>query len=154
MLKVLFICTGNICRSPTAHAIARHKAKILKLENNFTFDSAATHGFHAGSPPDLRAVRTGEEVGISFDNITSRKITKDDFENFDLLMAMDRSHVKNLQQISDPKYHHKIKLFLEFCNSTNPWNNEVIDPYYQGHNSFYQVFDVIDVALENFFKMN
>lgn len=152
MNKILFVCTGNICRSPSAEAIARHKAKSLGLENNFIFDSAGTEGFHDGEVPDPRSVRIGEERGISFDGIKSRKITSGDFEEFDLIMCMDKSHLNRLIQISPPQHHEKIKLFLRFCAAKNPWNDEVIDPYYKSTGSFEMVFDVIDSALGNLIK--
>lgn len=153
-VKILFVCTGNICRSPTAEAIARHKVKSLGLENEFSFDSAGTDGYHAGEVPDFRSVEVGKERGISFDGISSRRITAKDFEEFDLLMCMDKGHHAKLLQASAPQHHNKIKLFLEFCQAENSWNNEVIDPYYKGSHAFDQVFDVIDVALENLLKKN
>jgi protein-tyrosine phosphatase len=149
MKKILFVCTGNICRSTTAQAIARHKVKSLGLENKFTFDSAGTDGFHAGQEPDSRSVATGKERGISFDGIKSRKITLADFENFDFLMCMDRSHHAKLIRIAPKQHQEKIKLFLEFCEAENFWNNEVVDPYYKTHGTFEEVFDVIDMAVEN-----
>lgn len=152
MKKILFVCTGNICRSPTAHAIARHKAKELGIDQNFVFDSAGTNGFHIGETPDSRSKEVGRERGISFEGIYSRQITYEDFEKFDLLLCMDRSHQRRLLQVSDAKYHEKIKLFLKFCEAQNPWNDEVIDPYYKGEQAFDRVFDVIDLALDNFFK--
>ena len=82
-MKILFVCTGNICRSPTAHAIARHQAKLLKLENKFTFDSAGISSYHCGEKPDSRSVKVGKSKNISFSGISSRAITNEDFENFD-----------------------------------------------------------------------
>ena len=93
-MKILFICTGNICRSPTAQAIARHQTKIQKLENKFIFDSAGTNNYHGGEVPDSRSVKVGKERNISFSNIHSRQIVSQDFENFDLIFAMDRDHLK------------------------------------------------------------
>lgn len=152
MKKILFVCTGNICRSPTAEAIARHKAKILGQEKRFTFDSAGVDGYHFGEASDPRSVEVGKRRGISFEGIISRKIQQSDFENFDLIMAMDRSHQRRLTQIAPAQHQEKIKLFLEFCAAKNSWNDEVIDPYYKSGGAFDEVFDVIDEALESFFN--
>lgn len=151
-MKVIFICTGNICRSPTAHAIAMHQAESLNLGSKFIFDSAGIDGYHSGQMPDFRSVEVGKNRGISFDNISSRKIEEQDFEEFDLIFAMTRSHLEHLLRISPEKHRHKIKLFLEFCEVENEWNNEVVDPYYGGAQGFIKVFDMIELAVENFFN--
>jgi len=152
MKKILFVCTGNICRSPTAHALARHKAKLLNLENKFYFDSAGITGYHAGESPDTRSAMVGEANGISFAGIFSRKITPKDFDNFDLIFAMDRSHFSHLYDLCDDKNLHKIKLFLEFCQIKNSWNDEVIDPYYLKNSDFDQVFKIISKAIDELLK--
>lgn len=152
MKKILFVCTGNICRSPSAEAIARNMAKDLGLENNFIFDSAGTDGYHAGEVPDARSVATGIERGVSFDKIVSRKIAVADFDKFDFLMCMDRSHQTKLLRAALPAQQDKIKLFLEFCEVENYWNDEVIDPYYKVSGAFEEVFDVIELALKSMFE--
>jgi protein-tyrosine phosphatase len=148
MKKILFVCTGNICRSPTAHAVARHKAKIHKKEKSFIFDSAGTDSYHAGESPDARSAKVGKERGISFDGIFARQITKQDFADFDLLLCMDRGHVARLRSRAPQEFHHKIKLFLEYCDAPNKWNDEVVDTYYGANKGFEEVFDVIDLAIE------
>lgn len=148
--KILFVCTGNICRSPTAHAIALNKALQIKNCDQFIFDSAGTTSYHQGEDPDLRAVECGNKKGISFSGIKSRKINQQDFENFDYIFCMDRSHLSSLYQITKPKYHNKIYLFLEFCALNNFWDDEVIDPYY-GERGFDEVFDILDKALDKMF---
>ncbi len=152
-MKILFVCTGNICRSPTAHALALHKAKILDKENLHFFDSAGTSAYHAGERADQRSAAVGKKRGVSFAEIFSRQITKQDFTDFDFILCMDRSHVSRLLSIAEEKYHHKIKLFLEFCETTNSWDDEVIDPYYGAGKGFEEVFDLIDSSVENLFKI-
>ncbi len=152
MKNILFICTGNICRSPTAQAVARHKAKIIGLDGKFFFDSAGIEGFHIGEAPDSRSVEVGIKKGVSFDKIFARKIKNSDFADFDLLIAMDRSHYSRLLQISPIEFRQKIKLFLPFCEASNLIGEDLIDPYYKSGEAFDLVFDVINLALDNFFK--
>ncbi len=152
MKKILFVCTGNICRSPTAEAVARHKAKVLNLEDSFVFDSAGIEGFHSGEAPDPRSVMAGMERGVSFVDISSRKIRKNDFADFDLILAMDRGHFSRLLSESPQEHRDKVKLFLQFCAVKNSWNDEVIDPYYQKNQAFEEVFNIIDLAVENLLK--
>ncbi len=151
MKKILFVCTGNICRSPTAEAIARHKAKSLGLEE-FIFDSAGIEAYHSGESPDARTIEVGEHYKVPFHGIVARKISQNDFEEFDFIMAMDRSHHEHLLRIVDAKNRDKVKLFLEFCQSKNSWNNDVIDPYYSDFKVFHEVFNVIDSAVGNLLR--
>ncbi|MFT6077893.1 MAG: protein-tyrosine phosphatase [Myxococcota bacterium] len=144
-MKILFICTGNICRSPTAHAIAQHRINSLGLKH-VEVDSAGTTSFHSGQKPDSRSVFTGKKRGINFDGILSKQVSLDDFENFDLIFAMDRNHVSSLRKICPAKFENKIQLFLQYADVENSFDDEVIDPYY-GENGFEEVFDLIDEAL-------
>ena len=153
MKKILFVCTGNICRSPTAEALARQRAKEFGLDDKFIFDSAGIEGFHVGESPDSRSVLTGMNHGVSFADIFARKVQKTDFEHFDLLMAMDRGHYSRLLAQAPKDHQHKVKLFLQFCGAKNQWNDEVIDPYYKSDHAFEEVFEVIDLAAKNLLKM-
>lgn len=150
MTKILFVCTGNICRSPTAEAIARKKAH--DLNKKIIFDSAGTSGYHQGEKPDSRSVEVCQTKNISFSDIYSRKICDQDFIEFDYIFAMDRSHLSHLYNLADKKYHHKIHLFLQFCATSNIWNDEVIDPYY-GERGFEEVYEIIDESIDNLFKI-
>lgn len=149
MQKILFVCTGNICRSPLAEAIARHKAKLHK--KNFYFDSAGTDSYHQGEEADPRSIAVGKKYGISFENIIARQITAKDFSEFDLILCMDRGHVSRVLRRCDEKYHHKIKLFLDYLPVKNKWNDEVIDPYYGADRGFDEMYEILDEALEILF---
>ena len=141
MPSVLFVCLGNICRSPTAEAVFRHKARQAGL--NVKIDSAGTHGYHIGKAPDNRSQAAGKERGYSFDGLQCRRAEASDFEQFDYILAMDESNVRHLKEIGDAQYHDKVKLFLSFANSEH---TEVPDPYYGGKKGFELVLDLIEQA--------
>ena len=144
---VLFVCLGNICRSPTAEAVFRHKADEAGLK--LTIDSAGTHGYHIGSAPDKRSQAAGQERGYSFKGLTCRRVSDTDFETFDLILAMDQSNLENLREMSDPDHHHKIRLMLDFAGYEN---EEVPDPYYGGKKGFELVLGLIEEASDGLIK--
>lgn len=144
---VLFVCLGNICRSPTAEAVFRHKADEAGLK--LTIDSAGTHGYHTGSPPDKRSQAAGQERGYSFKGLKCRRVSDTDFETFDLILAMDQSNLENLREMSDPEHHHKIRLMLDFAGYEN---EEVPDPYYGGKKGFELVLGLIEEASDGLIK--
>lgn len=139
--SVLFVCLGNICRSPTAEAVFRHKAQAAGLTVHI--DSAGTHGYHIGKSPDNRSQAAGQALGYSFDGIACRKVEPGDFEKFDYIIAMDHSNVENLKKVSDPQYHPKIQLFLQYAQADY---DEVPDPYYGGKKGFELVLSLIEQA--------
>jgi protein-tyrosine phosphatase len=140
--NVLFVCMGNICRSPSAEAVFRHKAKEQGLE--LYIDSAGTIGSHAREKPDHRAQKVGLARGYSFDKIKARKVTVEDFDKFDIILAMDDHNVKELNKVAPSHLTGKIKLFLDFA--ANYEETEVPDPYYGGAKGFQFVLDLVEDA--------
>ena len=140
--SVLMVCMGNICRSPSAEAVFRHKAKEQGLKLHI--DSAGTISSHAKEKPDHRAIKAGEARGYSFAGLKARKVTQDDFEKFDLILAMDDANLAYLLRKAPVDKQHKVKLFLEF--STNFEDTEVPDPYYGGAGGFKYVLDLVEDA--------
>ncbi|MBC3764303.1 low molecular weight protein-tyrosine-phosphatase [Neptunicella marina] len=139
--SVLFVCLGNICRSPSAEAVFRKKAADAGLK--IKIDSAGTQGFHKSAKPDERAMAAGEHRGYRFDNIYARKVKSDDFEKFDLILAMDESNLHDLLAQCPAEYQNKVKLFLSFAECDEL---EVPDPYYGGSKGFEYVLDLIEMA--------
>jgi protein-tyrosine phosphatase len=140
--SILFVCMGNICRSPSAEAVFTHKAKAQGL--SLKIDSAGTLGAHAKEKPDHRAQKVGVERGYSFDGLKARKVKLEDFENFDLILAMDNDNIENLMKVAPEHLQHKISLFLDFAK--NHEETEVPDPYYGGVNGFRFVLDLVEDA--------
>ncbi|GHF93434.1 low molecular weight protein-tyrosine-phosphatase [Thalassotalea marina] len=140
--SILFICMGNICRSPTAEAVFRQKSEKKGLDLHI--DSAGTIGSHAREKPDHRAQKAGVARGYNFDKIKARKVTEQDFSQFDLILAMDEQNIKDLKKVAPKEHLHKVHLFLEFANSFS--DTEVPDPYYGGAKGFQYVLDLVEDA--------
>ncbi|SFC13319.1 low molecular weight protein-tyrosine-phosphatase [Pseudoalteromonas denitrificans] len=140
--SVLFVCLGNICRSPTAHAIMRYKNTQLNL--NLKIDSAGTDSYHKGESPDSRSQLAGEKHGYIFDGITSRAIQKEDYNNFDLILCMDSKNLHDLNKFYNDDPHNKIKRLLEY---TDLDLYDVPDPYYGGEKGFDHVISLIENAI-------
>lgn len=142
--KVLFVCTGNICRSPTAEGVARGLAAKHGVDHLFEFDSAATHGYHVGDPPDPRTIAAAARRGYDLASLRARRVTEFDFVCFDHVLAMDREHL-DLLQLSCPQPHRqKLGLFLNFSERFE--EDEVPDPYYGGVQGFEHVLDLVEDA--------
>jgi protein-tyrosine phosphatase len=140
--SVLFVCMGNICRSPTAEAVFRHKMKAQGL--SLTVDSAGTLGAHAKEKPDHRAQKAGIARGYSFEGIKARKVTLNDFTDFDLILAMDDENVQELNKRAPAELKYKIQLMLDFAKDHE--EEQVPDPYYGGAKGFDYVLDLVEAA--------
>ncbi len=142
--RVLFVCTGNICRSPTAEGVARGLADDVGLAEHFEFDSAGTHAYHVGEPPDPRTVKAARRRGYDLASLRARRVTDFDFVRFDLVLAMGPDHLEWLRRASPPQQRHKLCLFLDFSERFAA--QEVPDPYYGGADGFEQVLDLVEDA--------
>jgi len=142
-ISVLFVCMGNICRSPTAEGVFRHLVTDSGLDEHVHIDSAGTHAYHVGEPPDRRARAAAERRGISLEDIQARRVQPDDFERFSYIIAMDQDNLAILEEQSEGAHREKLRLFLEF--SSGP-EKEVPDPYYGGATGFERVLDLVEDA--------
>lgn len=135
-MRILVVCTGNICRSPSGEGVIRELAKRQNLK--VEVESAGTHDYHVGEAPDRRAIAHARKRGYDISSQRARQVTQGDFEKFDLLLAMDRGHLRLLEQMCPPKDRHKLRLFAA--------GHEVPDPYYGGAEHFEQALDLIEHA--------
>ena len=145
MVKLLFVCMGNICRSPTAHAVMQHKVNQRGLQHQVIIDSAGTHAYHVGEMSDARSRAKAAEQGIDMNSIRARKISANDYDEFDYILAMDAHNLDLI--LSNAPYQHKaeIRLFLDFAHAAgSSLRTEVPDPYYGGDSGFDDVFDLVD----------
>ena len=142
--NVLFVCMGNICRSPTAEGAFKHVLAERAPDLSIRADSAGTHAYHIGDPPDLRAQRAAERRGIDLSEQKARRVQEEDFASFDLVIAMDELNLEVLVELSPPEYHDRIKLFLDYAPQLG--RRDVPDPYYGGSNGFELVLDLIEDA--------
>jgi protein-tyrosine phosphatase len=133
---VLFVCTGNICRSPTAEGVL--KALSRKSGVELHVESRGTHDYHVGEPPDERAQSHAKGRGYDLSAQRARQLSRQDFEEFDLVLAMDRGHLRILQRLCPPQHAGKVRLFIK--------DVEVPDPYYGGPDGFEQVLDLVEAA--------
>jgi protein-tyrosine phosphatase len=153
-IKILFVCMGNICRSPTAEGVFADLVAKKNLTERFQIDSAGTHAYHVGDAPDLRAQRAARERGIELQSIRARKINYNDFVLFDHILVMDDENYACVEQACPAEYKHKVAYFLDFAPELNV--REVPDPYYGGTYGFERVLDMAEAAaagiLETFKK--
>lgn len=146
-LGVLFVCTGNICRSPTAEGMFRHAVARAGLAERVRIDSAGTHGYHVGEPPDRRSVAAAKARGVDLSALRARRVEAADFHRFDLLLAMDRGHLSHLARMGPPGSAGRLQLFLDFAPP--PWRGrDVPDPYYGQAGHFEEVLDLVAAGTE------
>lgn len=144
MLRVLFVCMGNICRSPTAEGVFRAHVERAGLDTQVEVDSAGTHGYHVGSAPDPRAQAAARQRGYELSGLRARRVTEADFRRYDLILAMDRDNLSLLRDACPAEERHRLRLFLEFAR--NFGDDEVPDPYYGGPEGFERVLDLVEDA--------
>ncbi len=144
--SVLFVCMGNICRSPTAHGVFRQRVALAGLADQVRIDSAGTHSAHKGEPPDPRAQAQARLRGYALADLRSRPIADGDFHTFDLLLAMDHDNLAELRRRCPPEQHYRLRRMTEFClRNSSP---VVPDPYYGNAQGFEHVLDLLEDACD------
>jgi protein-tyrosine phosphatase len=144
MVKILFVCMGNICRSPTAEGVFTFMVKQAGLDKQIYIDSAGTHDYNIGKPPDLRSQATALKRGFDLSELRARQVTSADLIKFDYVLAMDRNNYEILQSLCPKGHEQKLHLFLNFAPHLN--RQEVPDPYEGGSNGFDHVLDLVEAA--------
>jgi protein-tyrosine phosphatase len=150
-LRVLMVCTGNICRSPTAEGVLRRKLVDAGLAGRVEVQSAGTVDYHAGSPPDHRAQQSAQRRGYDLSRQRARQLRPEDFERFDLLVAMDQDHVERMVDMAPESLASRIHLLMDF-SPTRSKGMGVPDPYYGAPAGFERVLDLIEEACEGLVK--
>lgn len=145
-VSVLFVCMGNICRSPTAHGVLRHKVGLRGWSDAVAVDSAGTHNYHPDSPPDERSQAHAAKRGYDLSDLRARQIQDADFEAFDLILVMDQDNLALLREQCPPPHLYKVRRLTEFCLEFD--SAVVPDPYYGGAKDFEQVLDLVEDACD------
>lgn len=141
--KILFVCLGNICRSPLAEGILRHQANLRGLSRLVATDSAGTGGWHQGEGPDDRSIAVGRRHGVDIAKLRARKLKPDDFNGFDMIFAMDRANLRDIVSAAPHDSSADIHLFMDFVSGEQ---RDVPDPYYGDDRDFQNVFDMLDAG--------
>jgi protein-tyrosine phosphatase len=142
---VLMVCTGNICRSPTADGLLRHALQQAGLSGRVLVDSAGTHDYHVGDPPDRRSIATAKRYGIDLAGLRARQVADEDFASFDLVLAMDDGHYRQLLRRCPPHYRERVKLYLSYAPQ---FGRDVPDPYYGQGDGFELVWRMCEAVTE------
>ncbi|MBB1125125.1 low molecular weight protein-tyrosine-phosphatase [Thiospirillum jenense] len=143
-IKVLFVCMGNICRSPTAQGVFQKQVTEAGLADHIEISSAGTHAYHIGDPPDMRTQQVAQRRGVNLSNLRARRVRADDIKQFDYVVAMDQDNYRELQAICPDGYQQRLHLLLDFAPELG--TREVPDPYYGGPGGFERVFDLVEAA--------
>ena len=147
--KVLFVCMGNICRSPTAHGVMQHMVTEKGLKNRFEIDSAGTHAYHIGEKSDTRSRAKAAQKGVDMEYIRARKISVLDYDEYDYILAMDEDNLSLIEYYAPEKPKAKISLFLNFANRAGTTNKTIVpDPYYGQSDGFEEVFTLVELGCE------
>lgn len=141
-ISILFVCMGNICRSPTAQGVFESLLTESELAERVYVDSAGTHAYHVGEQPDPRATQAAAKRGIDLSRQRARRVQASDFTRFDYVLAMDSSNLDDLLSICPGEHQQKVRLFLEFTDRSGP--RDVPDPYYGGGQGFERVLDLVE----------
>ncbi len=143
-ISVLFVCMGNICRSPTAEGAFRHLVHQQELDRHIKTDSAGTHAYHTGERPDRRAQQIALSRGLDISDLRARKVKQADFKKFHYVIAMDQANYQELAELTPEGHEDRLRLFLDFA--PNLKESEIPDPYYGGPKGFEYVFDLVEEA--------
>lgn len=143
-IRILFVCLGNICRSPTAEGVLRQLAAETAPELRIEVDSAGTGDYHVGDPPDVRSQRAAKLRGVDLSRLRARQVEAADFARFDLILAMDRQNLRDLEALKPAKSTARVALFLKFADQ--PQSDDVPDPYMGDAADFERVFDLVSAG--------
>ncbi|MFZ5789564.1 MAG: low molecular weight protein-tyrosine-phosphatase [Pseudomonadota bacterium] len=149
-MRVLFVCTGNICRSPMAEGLFRHRIRQAGLEKRLRADSAGTHGYHVGNPPDERAIAVAARHGIDIRDLRARQLDRTDFQAFDLLLGMDEGHLAFMRRLAPPQATPRIGLLLDQAPQLG--YREVPDPYYGEEADYRLAFELVEAGVEGLIR--
>ncbi len=145
-VKVLFVCMGNICRSPTGQGVLEKLIRDAGLADRVEVDSAGTHAYHTGEQPDGRATKTALRRGIDLSGQKARRVSEEDFHHYDYVLAMDSNNLQDLLAICPDEHREKVSLFLAYADDLT--TQDVPDPYYGGNTGFERVLDLVETGAQ------
>lgn len=149
-MRILFVCMGNICRSPTAEGVFRHRLAARSIDLQIEIDSAGTHDYHVGEPPDARSVAAALRRGIDLSTLRARAVELQDFESFDLILAMDDQNLQELRRRAPLQRHGQLRLMMDYAPDAG--RQFVPDPYYGGPQGFEEVLDLLEQAADGLLR--